>query len=95
MSSHSAYPPDREDFSSDVIMVTFPADEGGAQINDVAAPIVIFDDEINEALQEVFIVVLSLESSTNPGNVVISRASSLCRIIDNDGSYIAAPINNG
>ena len=92
ISSHSAYPPDREDFSSDVIMVTFPADEIGPQINDVAASIVIFDDEINEALQEVFVVVLSLESSTNPGNVVISRASSLCRIIDNDGSYIAAVI---
>ena len=92
ISSNSAYPPEREDFSSDVIMVTFPADEIGPQINDVAAPIVIFDDEINEALQEVFIVVLSLENSTNPGNVVISRVSSLCRIIDNDGSYIAAVI---
>ena len=73
-------------------MVTFPADEIGPQINDVAASIVILDDEFNEALQEVFIVVLSLESSTKPGNVVISRASSLCRIIDNDGSYIAAVI---
>ena len=92
ISFHSAYPPDREDFFSDVIMVTFPADEIGPQINDVAASIVIFDDEINEALQEVFIVVLSLESSTNPGIVVISRASSLCRIIDNDGSYTAAVI---
>ena len=87
-----AYPPDREDFSSDVVVVTFPADEIGPQINDVAASIVVFDDEINEALQEVFIVVLSLENSTSPGNVVISRASSLCKIIDNDGLYIAAVI---
>ena len=69
-------------------MVTFQADEFGHQINDMAAPIVIFDDEINEALEEVFIVVLTMESSTNPGSVIITRESSLCRIIDNDGSFV-------
>ena len=92
ISTHSAYPPDREDFSPDVVVVTFPADEEGIQIIDVPAPVVVFDDEINEAPEEIFIVVLTLDNSTNPGNVVISRASSLCRIIDNDGSYIAAVI---
>ena len=69
-------------------MATFPADEFGPQINDLAAPIVIFDDEINEAPEEVFIVVLSLQSSTNPDSVIIGRAFSLCRIIDNDGSCV-------
>ena len=87
ISSHSAYPPDREDFSSDVIMVTFLADEIGHQINDVPTPIVIFDDEINEALEEVFIVVLTWENSTNADGVAITRESSVCRIIDNDGLF--------
>ena len=41
-------------------MVTFPADEFGGQTNDVDAPIFIFDDEINEALEEVFVIVLAL-----------------------------------
>ena len=75
-----------------MVVVTFPADEEGIQIIDVPAPVVVFDDEINEALEEIFIVVLTLDNLTNPGNVVISRASSLCRIIDNDGSYIIASI---
>ena len=66
----------------------FQADETGTQINDMAAPIVIFDDEINEDLEEVFIIVLTLENSANPGGVNITRESSLCRIIDNDGSYV-------
>ena len=88
MTSHPAYPPDREDFSSDVIVVTFQADEMGTQINDLAAPVVIFDDEINEALEEVFIVVLTLQSSTDPDSVIITRKSLLCRIIDNDGSCV-------
>ena len=69
-------------------MVTFQADEFGPQINDMPTPIVIFDDEINEALEEVFIVVLTLESSTNPDSVIITRVASLCRIIDNDGSFV-------
>ena len=69
-------------------MVTFEADEFGAQINDMAAPVNISDDELNEALEEIFIVVLTLESSTDPGSVIITRESSLCRIIDNDGSCV-------
>ena len=85
---HPAYPPDREDFSPDVIIVTFQADEAGTQINDMPAPITILDDQLNEALEEVFIVVLTLESSTDPGGVIITRESSLCRIIDNDGSCV-------
>ena len=86
-SSHLAYPPDHEDFSLDIVTVTFPADEFGGQINDVDAPVVIVDDEINEALEEVFIMVLTLENVTNPDRIVITRAASLGRIIDNDGGY--------
>ena len=66
-------------------MVTFQVDETGTQINDMAAPVNISDDELNEALEEVFIVVLTLQSSTDPGSVIITRVSSFCRIIDNDG----------
>ena len=76
-----------------MVVVTFPADEFGPQINDMPTPIVIFDDEIYEALEEVFIVVLTLENSTNPGGVAITRESSLCRIIDDDGLYCVVYIN--
>lgn len=68
-----------------MINVTFPADEFGTQINNVMSPVSIFDDEINEALVEVFIIVLTLENAINPDRVVITRPSSLCRIVDNDG----------
>ena len=77
-----------------MVVVTFPADETGPQINDISAPIVIFDDELNEALEEIYIVVLTLESSTNPGSVIITRESSLCRIIDNDGSCVLKTLFN-
>ena len=70
-----------------MLTVTFQADEFGTQINDVPSPVVIFDDEINEAPEEVFIVVLTLEDSTNPDGVAITRNTSLCVIMDNDGWY--------
>lgn len=50
------------DFSTDVVTVTFEADEDLPQpVNDAIAPIPVVDDEINE---ELFIVVLTVESAT-------------------------------
>ena len=81
-----AYPPDRQDFSTNVTTVTFPADEFGNQVNNIPVPVAIFNDEINEA-PEVFVVVLTLENATNNNSIVIGRASSLCWIDDDDGMY--------
>lgn len=68
-----------------IVTRTFPADEIGAMMNDVPAPVVIIDDAINEADEELFIVSLSLVSSVNPLGTEITRDVSLCRINDNDG----------
>ncbi len=68
-------------------MVRFEADEIGEQIDDEPAPVPIFDDLIDEAQEEVFIIDLTLDSSIND-RIEISRRSSLSRINDNDGKSI-------
>ena len=75
---------DLNDFDNTVIRITFDPDE--IQPNDDrAAPIRIFDDPINEASEQVFVVQLHLINSTDSGSVFLTtRQSSLCRIIDND-----------
>ncbi len=77
---------ERQDFNSSVIRITFQADEFGPQLNDVAAPVQIFDDDIDESQEEVFII--DLTSNSNNPNIQISRRSSLCKISDNDGKRI-------
>lgn len=58
-------------------------------MRDLGAPISIIDDVINEALEQSFVVQLSLVSSLNPAGVDISvRPTSLGRIIDNDRKYL-------
>ena len=58
-------------------------------MSDLVAPIYIIDDAINEAVEQFFIVQLSLGSSLNPAGVDISiRPTSLGRIVDNDRKYI-------
>ena len=79
--------PERQDFSSDMIIVRFEADEIGEQIDNVPASVPIFDDLIDEAQEEVFIIDLTLNSSVND-NINITRRSSLSRIMDNDGTSI-------
>lgn len=44
----------------------------------------INNDNINEAIEEVFVVELTLESSHNPSLITLSRNSSLGIIIDDD-----------
>ena len=75
---------DMNDFSNTVIQITFLPDEN-APDNERAAPIAIFNDVINEADEQVFIVQLHLINSTNPSGIDLSiRPASLCKIIDND-----------
>jgi hypothetical protein len=66
-----------------VIRVVFEADENLAD-NEINVPIAIFDDPINEAAEQAFIVQLKLISSTNSLSDLTERPASLCRIIDND-----------
>ncbi len=77
---------ERKDFNNSVLTVIFEADEIGDAINDVSVPVGIFDDEIDEAKEEVFVVDLTLGSAIN-NQITISRRSSLCRIYDDDGEY--------
>ena len=73
------------DYLPDVIKVVFPADEFGPLVNDVHTPIVLIDDNMDEAVEELFVAVLTLENAVHPDNAVIGRSSSICRINDNDG----------
>ena len=74
---------DLEDFKNTVINITFKPDEGTSD-NIILAAIPVNDDDINEGVQ-LFIVQLELVSSLNPHKInFVSRATSLCRIIDDD-----------
>ena len=76
------------DFDNAVLQFTFRADENEpAPTNEIEVPVPIADDAINEPSEEIFVVTLNLTDSVNPSGVVISRVSSLCRIIDNDREY--------
>ena len=77
---------DLQDFNNSIITITFEADEFEAEaIIEIFTPIPIFDDVINEAVEQFFVVQLSLVSSQNPAGVDSSfRSASLGRIIDND-----------
>ena len=50
----------------------------------VAANISIRDDEVNEAMNQTFIVHLEIESAVNPNLITLSRRDSNCTIVDND-----------
>ena len=76
---------DEDDFNATVITVTFPPDEsmGAKKLN---APIPIFDDDVNEAREQIFLALLEVESAVNlelVRNDVLNITT--CIIIDNDG----------
>ena len=76
------------DFNNSVIMVTFEADELRATPETTrTVPIPIFDDAIDEASQELFVVSLSVSDSVGPGGVRVTRRTSECKIADNDGEF--------
>ena len=75
---------DLNDFNNTVIRITFDPDEL-EDSDERAAPIRIFNDAVNEANEQVFVVQLRLVSSTNPASIGLgTRPASLCRIIDDD-----------
>ena len=77
-------PSDLNDFNSTTIRITFDPDEL-ANDDERPAPIRIFNDPVNEAIEQVFVVHLCLVSSTNPHLISLHiRPASLCRIIDDD-----------
>ena len=73
-----------DDFNSTSFEVTFPADEG-LRLYDVHAPIPIFDDEIDEAVTQLFVARLEVLDAVNFDLITTSRTVSMCRIIDDDG----------
>ena len=75
------------DFSGDIILVTFEADEASrvAQ-SEVTVFVNIIDDSINEA-DQVFVVELRMQENTS--NVVFRNPFSLCKITDDDCKWSA------
>ena len=83
---------DVADFSNTTIIITFDPDEDrGRNNNELSVPIPIFDDSIDEANEQVFIVQLKVVGGANVNSVTISRQVSLCRIIDDDRKKIELP----
>jgi len=72
--------------------VTFPA--SNRTVNVQFTDSFIFDDDINEVDEEVFVIVLEIESS-NPTDMVTffaGRDVLVFRIFDNDGMYSHIPV---
>ena len=75
---------DTNDFNATAFNVLFPADEV-LNIPDVVEFIPIVDDEIDEAHEQVFIMLLKVLEAVNFDLITITRSTSFGRIIDNDG----------
>ena len=71
---------DEMDFGIDAISVEFPAG-----VASVAANISVRDDEINEAINQTFIVYLEVEGAVNPDLITLAHYVSTCTIVDDDG----------
>ena len=63
----------------------YPADEGVNIVQGIPAPIRVIDDDVNEAREQTFIVLLEIERAVNTDLITITRNNSFCVIIDNDG----------
>ena len=68
--------------------VIFPADEI-VNIADVEEFIPIVDDEIDEAQEQVFIILLEVLEAVNFDLITITRNTSFDRILDNDGEPLS------
>lgn len=64
--------------------MTFKADEGENVIHSKTANISITNDDINEAIEQYFVVTIDVERAENESTIVITRTSSLCTIVDDD-----------
>jgi len=82
----------RRDFNNSEFLVAFPA--FGRTVNVQFTDSFIFDDDINEVDEEVFVIVLEIKSS-NSADMVTLRADRdvlLFTIFDNDGMYSHIPV---
>ena len=75
---------DTDDFDSTIKTITFEADEGGTPINEKMIQVPIVDDPINEATEQDFVVIINVTDTINFPLTVVTRRSSILRIIDND-----------
>ncbi len=85
---------DADDFNTTAVDVTFPPDEFAIRPNRLNAPIPIFDDDVNEPREQIFVAALTVESAINPAlvrNDVLNV--STCIIIDNDGKLVSVSRN--
>ena len=78
---------DTNDFDATAFDVTFPDDEV-VNIADVLGTIPIVDDEIDEAHEQVFVILLEVLEAVNSTLITITRSNSIGRIIDNDGEFL-------
>ena len=77
---------DNQDLNITTFNVIFPADEDEASpITGVNAPIPILDDDINEAVEQYFIVQLIIASAVDPDTLNIGCDVATCIIQDDDG----------
>ena len=79
---------DTNDFNDTAFNVIFPADEI-VNIADVEEFIPIVDDEIDEAQEQVFIILLEVLDAVNFDLLRITCNTSFGRIIDNDGEPLS------
>ena len=70
----------------------FKADEGNPSQSDISTPVPIFDDTVNEACSQFFVVQLQLLDATNRNLVNIGRDFSHCTINDNDREPRPIPV---
>ena len=71
------------DFNNASITITFDPDEDQRH-NELTVPVPIFDDSVDEANEQIFVVKLQPVSGGNVNSITIRRQVSLCRIIDDD-----------
>ena len=76
---------DYSDFDATPQIITFPSDEGGDLISEVDVSVAIQDDDINEALEQYFILTMDVMTATDQRSIDTQvRNSTLCSITDND-----------
>ena len=75
------------DFNNSSITAIFPADDEANPQPNLRVSIPVFDDDIDEARDQIFIAYLVLVDAVNIDQITIERAASECVIVDNDRKY--------
>ena len=81
------------DFDANAITVEFPRGVDSVSVN-----ISVFDDEINEAVSQSFVVYLEVDENAdnvNPDLILFSRNVATCTIIDDDSEYCMPFVSAG